>query len=136
MEIKTANINDFDIAFKFIENLWDYNKYNKEEVKKIYNEVINNDNSFAFFVIDNDEYKGFCHGDYFNTFWMSGKTCYVSSLITKENERGKGYGTFLLDYAKKLAKEKLLFLTLAYLEQMPINFMKNMGLKKVVMDLN
>ena len=37
---------------------------------------------------------------------MSGKTCYVSSLITKENERGKGYGTFLLDYAKKLAKEK------------------------------
>lgn len=106
MEIKTANINDFDIAFKFIEALWDYNKYNKEEVKKIYNEVINDKNSFAFFVIDNNEYKGFCHGDYFNTFWMSGKTCYVSSLITKENERGKGYGTFLLDYAQKLAKEK------------------------------
>ena len=34
MEIKTANINDFDIAFKFIENLWDYNKYNKRKSKR------------------------------------------------------------------------------------------------------
>lgn len=105
MDIKIADVNDFDIAFKFIEALWDYNKYNKTDVKKVYNEVINDNNSFAFFVVDEGQYKGFCHGDYFNTFWMSGKTCYVSSLITNEQDRGKGYGTFLLNYAKKIAKD-------------------------------
>lgn len=106
MEFKKASLEDFDTAFEFIKNLWTYNTYNKEEVKKVYEEVINDNNSFAFFLTDNNEYKGFCHGDYFNTFWMSGLTCYVSSLIVNESERGKGYGTALLNYAKDMAKEK------------------------------
>ena len=60
-----------------------------------------------FFAIEDDgTFHGFCHGDYFQTFWMSGLTCYVSSLITNEEDRGKGYGVKLLDYAKKLAKER------------------------------
>ena len=54
----------------------------------------------------NGTFHGFCHGDYFQTFWMSGLTCYVSSLITNEEDRGKGYGVNLLDHAKKLAKER------------------------------
>lgn len=59
-----------------------------------------------FFLIDDAGYHGFCHGDFFNTFWMSGLTCYVSSLITREEDRGKGYGTAMLDYVKDMAKEK------------------------------
>lgn len=60
-----------------------------------------------FFAIEDDgTFHGFCHGDYFQTFWMSGLTCYVSSLITNEEDRGKGYGVNLLDHAKKLAKER------------------------------
>ena len=60
-----------------------------------------------FFSIEDDgTFHGFCHGDYFQTFWMSGLTCYVSSLITNEEDRGKGYGVNLLDHAKKLAKER------------------------------
>ena len=60
-----------------------------------------------FFSIEDDgTFHGFCHGDYFHTFWMSGLTCYVSSLITNEEDRGKGYGVNLLDHAKKLAKER------------------------------
>lgn len=55
---------------------------------------------------DDGTFHGFCHGDYFQTFWMSGLTCYVSSLITNEEDRGKGYGVKLLDHAKKLAKER------------------------------
>ncbi len=106
MEIKTASLEDFDTAFDFIVSLWTYNTYNKEEVFKVYSEVINDKNSFAFFLINNGKYTGFCHGDYFNTFWMSGLTCYVSSLIVDENERHKGYGKALMDHAVKLAKEK------------------------------
>ena len=43
---------------------------------------------------------------YFNTFWLSGMTCYVSSIITNEDERGKGCGVKLMDHAKELAKAR------------------------------
>lgn len=106
MEIKNATLEDFDIAFEFIEQLWDYNTYQKEEVLEVYKEVINDKNSFAFFIIEDGIYCGFCHGDYFNTFWMAGLTCYVSSIMTLPAYRGKGYGIQLMDHAKKLAKER------------------------------
>lgn len=106
MRIKTATTKDFEAAFRFIENLWNYNTYNKVEIMNVYEEVINGSNSFAFFLIDNNDYIGFCHGDYFNTFWMSGLTCYVSSLIVDKNKRGMGCGKALMDEAVRLAKEK------------------------------
>lgn len=106
MEYKTAAPEDFDIAFSYIEQLWTYNTYVRDDVSKVYKEILEDPNSFAFFLIDNDEYVGFCHGCYFNTFWMTGLTCYVSSIITNENARGKGYGIALMDHAKELAESK------------------------------
>ena len=104
MRIKEASKEDFETAFAYIEKLWTYNTYDRQEIQKVYEEVLADENSFAFFLVD--EYQGFCHGDFFNTFWMSGMTCYVSSLITNENQRGKGYGRQLLDEVKRIAKER------------------------------
>ncbi|MDO4978362.1 MAG: GNAT family N-acetyltransferase [Eubacteriales bacterium] len=107
MCIKNADKNDFETAFHFIESLWTYNEYDKEKTRLVYERVLDNPDTFAFFLIDeNGEYLGFCHGDYFDTFWMCGKTCYISSLITKEEHRGKGYGIQLMNHAKALAKEQ------------------------------
>ncbi len=64
-------------------------------------------NSFVFFALDDaGNYHALCHGSYFETFWMTGCTCYVASLITNKEDHGKGYGTFLLDYLKEKSKEK------------------------------
>ena len=87
MEFKTATMADFDVAFDYIEKLWTYNTYDKEVIRKVYADVLADENSFAFFLMDGDTYHGFCHGAYFNTFWLSGMTCYVSSIITNEDER-------------------------------------------------
>ena len=107
VKIKKAEQSDFDTAFSYIQRLWDYNTYSREEVWKLYCEVLEDKNSFFFFAVDEEGmYHGFCHGDYFNTFWMAGLTCYVSSLMTEEEDRGKGYGKFLLGYAEKLARER------------------------------
>lgn len=106
MEIRKAAAEDFDIVFDFIEKLWTYNTYDREEIRKVYMDVINDERSFAFLLWDEGICRGMCHGDYFNTFWMSGLTCYVSSLITREEDRGNGYGVALLDHAKKLAKQR------------------------------
>lgn len=96
MEFKTATMADFDVAFDYIEKLWTYNTYDKEVIRKVYADVLADENSFAFFLMDGDTYHGFCHGAYFNTFWLSGMTCYVSSIITNEDERGKGCGVKLM----------------------------------------
>lgn len=106
MTIKNAAPEDFSSAFDFIRTLWTYNTYEEETVRRVYLEVIANPNSFAFFLVEKGIFRGFCHGDYFNTFWMSGLTCYVSSLITREEDRGKGYGVKLLDHARELAVQK------------------------------
>ena len=106
MEIRKAAAEDFDIVFDFIEKLWTYNTYDREEIRKVYMDVINDERSFAFLLWDEGVCRGMCHGDYFNTFWMSGLTCYVSSLITREEDRGNGYGVALLDHAKELAKQR------------------------------
>ena len=110
MEFKNATMADFDVAFDYIEKLWTYNTYDKEVIRKVYADVLADENSFAFFLMDGDEYHGFCHGAYFNTFWLSGMTCYVSSIITNEDERGKGNGVKLMDHAKELAKAIRAFL--------------------------
>lgn len=106
MEFKTAAMEDFSIAFAFIEKLWAYNIYDYDEVKEVYKRVIEEPNAFAFFLVENGVYQGFCHGDYIDTFWMAGMTCYVSSIITREEVRGQGYGIRLMDHAKELAKER------------------------------
>ena len=49
---------------------------------------------------------GFCHGSFFPTFWMSGSTCYLASIITDEKYRGMGYGRLMVDHVKELAKER------------------------------
>lgn len=103
MEFKTASLEDFDIVFGYIEQLWSYNTYDKAKIFEVYKRVIESPDTFAFLLISDGDSKGFCHGDYFDTFWMSGLTCYVSSLITNADEREKGYGTALLNHAKELA---------------------------------
>lgn len=107
MRFKNAEEKDFDAAFEYIEKLWTYNTYDREEIAGVYKKVLEDENSFAFFLLEEDgSYHGFCHGAFFQTFWLSGNTCYISSIITNEEDRGKGYGVALMDQAKKLAKEK------------------------------
>jgi GNAT superfamily N-acetyltransferase len=106
MEIRNAVTEDFDLAFDYIEKLWDYNTYDRETVRAVYREVLEDADSFVFFLYNGGKPLGFCHGTFFNTFWLSGQTCYVSGIITNADARGRGYGVKLMDHAKKLAKER------------------------------
>ena len=54
MEFKTATMADFDVAFDYIEKLWTYNTYDKEVIRKVYADVLADENSFAFFLMDGD----------------------------------------------------------------------------------
>ena len=69
MKIKNATIKDFNTAYEYIKKLWDYNTYDYETTKEVYEKVLQDENSFAFFAIEDDgTFNGFCHGDYFPVF--------------------------------------------------------------------
>ena len=52
MKIKNATIKDFDTAYEYIKKLWDYNTYDYETTKEVYEKVLQDENSFAFFAIE------------------------------------------------------------------------------------
>lgn len=134
MHIKNAEQKEFDIAFDYIERLWTYNTYDRDEMKKVYEDVLANENSFVFFLVDEEGgYHGFCHGDFFDTFWMSGMSCYLSTIITNEEERGRGYGTMMMEHVEKLARErgcKAIFLESATARAMAHSFYEKYGFDK------
>lgn len=107
MNIKNAESSDFPEALRLIRMLWDYNTYEEGPTREVYERVLADDASFMFFLLDDDgRYVGMCHGDYIQTFWMCGLTCYVSSLIVDGRDRGRGYGTMMLDHAAGLARSR------------------------------
>ncbi len=134
MVIKQATEQDFAYAFSFIEKLWDYNVYDKETVKSVYKEVLADDKSFAFFLCDEKgNYCGFCHGSFFPTFWMSGSTCYLASIITDEKYRGMGYGRLMVDHVKEV--RRLSWIRVCK-EKRRMHFMRNMDLRRAAMGLS
>lgn len=106
MDFKKATMEDFDAAFDFIEKLWSYNTYDKDEVRNIYRQVIDDPACAVFFAMEDGQYRGFCHCAFFHTFWLSGMTCYLSGIITSEDVRGKGYGIAIMDEVKRQAKKR------------------------------
>lgn len=105
MHLKNVRLGDFDAVFDYVQKLWTYNTYDRDTVYKIFLEILDDPASFAFFLADDeDKPHGFAHGVIFNTFWLSGRTLYLSSLIVNEGERGQGYGTKLMDYVRTIAE--------------------------------
>lgn len=77
--------------------LWAHKTYDKDIIQKVYKNVLANGSNFAFFLFDDGKPKGFCHGHFFDTFWHSGQTCYLASIIVNQEERKKGCHAIILD---------------------------------------
>lgn len=104
--IRNVTTDDFETVFDYVKKLWDYNTYSREDVRAVFDKVLADPHAFMFLLEDGGKIRGWCHGDFFQTFWMSGKTCYISSLFTNKEDRGKGYGRALVDHAVRMAKEQ------------------------------
>ena len=89
MEIRKATAEDFDIVFDFIEKLWTYNTYDREEIRKVYMDVIDDERSFAFLLWDEGVCRGMCWAD--NCFsnaasdvWLPSGSLYVPIVMSDE----------------------------------------------------
>ena len=105
MEIRKAEIDDFTGVFELVKALWDYNEYEYNKTFVIYSKIIVAENTFAYVVVDAAEIVGFCHGDFFQTLWMCGMTCYLSGIITRSDHRRKGVGKLMMNHVKANAHD-------------------------------
>lgn len=69
-------------------------------------DVIGDERSFAFLLWDEGICRGMCPWRLFQYILDVGTHMLCVKLITREEDRGKGYGVALLDHAKKLAKQR------------------------------
>lgn len=104
--VRAATKADFAEVFPLIQALWNYNSYDEEATRAVFEQIVSASETFAFVAVCNGRIAGFCHGDFFNTLWMCGKTCYLSGIITAERMRGRGVGSAMLAAVKAVARER------------------------------
>ncbi len=100
-----AEPEDFDRIFHYIRNLWDYNHYEYNTTRCLYEQILSDPHTYIFLIEDHSEVHGFYHMNIFDSFWMSGKTCYLSGLYVDEYARGKGYGKAAVGHLKQLCSQ-------------------------------
>ena len=104
MNIIKASKDNFDAIYE-IEKTSTYEKMSEEELKYELNE-----NPVAFFFLlvnNNDEIIAYID------FWITFDSSTIFKIVTKENERNKGYAKKLLTYVIEFLKTKdVLYLTL------------------------
>ena len=106
ISIMRATEADFPSVFPLIQALWSYNTYDETKTRAVYSQIVASENSFAFVARKGEQIVAFCHGDFFNTLWMCGLTCYLSGIITVEQERGQGIGKAMLDKVKAITQAR------------------------------
>ena len=140
MKIKNATIKDLTQPMNTSKNSGTTTPTTMKQLKKSTKKYYKTKTVLHFCNRRGWNFHGFCQWRLiFRPFWMSGLTCYVSSLITNEEDRGKGYGVKLLDHAKKLAKErgcKAITLDSGLQEYKLMDFMNITDSRKAAMDLN
>ena len=101
--IREAQLEDFDVVFMLLEQLWADIKLDKEKMQLVFKLSIGNENEFAFCYIENEDIIGFSAGNIQNAYYRTGRLCYISVLIVDSKYRGHGIGTKLTNYVKDFA---------------------------------
>lgn len=77
----------------------------KEEAAIIIKETCRSDSSHLLVVSEGSEIMGFIHFHIIPFPMIVGRECYISDLLVKDEERGNGVGSILLDAAERIAKK-------------------------------
>ena len=104
--LREAREKDFAAVFPLIQALWSYRRYEADETRAVYRQLLSDAGCFAFVALDGCQVTGFCHGNFFSSLWMCGLTCYLSGIITAEGFRSQGVGSAMLCRVKELAKAR------------------------------
>ena len=105
MEVKRAEHSDFDLILEYIRAFRPNDHYCKKTMAEVYQETLKDPQNFVLLLQDAGKTVALLHGMLIYSFPHCGKVYHLSTLIVSEEERRKGYGKHLMNYAKKQARE-------------------------------
>ncbi|MBY9077115.1 aminoalkylphosphonic acid N-acetyltransferase [compost metagenome] len=116
MEIlfRNATCEDFESVYPLFEQLWPNKTLNKAELNKVFSRGVSSQTDELLCAVLDGAIIGFCAYAIVNNLWQEGYISYIYAMVVDEKQRGKGFGTVLLDEA--------------------INKSKNQGMKRVELD--
>jgi len=105
INIRPANINDFEEVFLLLKQLWPDYDLDKEAVKNIFLNNIETQRKYFFIVQIKDSIIGLISISIVNDF-RHGKIAIIDEFIVTEKFRGHGIGKNMLNYVSFFSKEK------------------------------
>lgn len=104
--IRKAVTEDFDSVYPLFEQLWPNKILNREELYKVFNRGAISNTDELFCAELDGVVIGFCAYAIVNNLWQAGYISYIYAMVVDEKQRGKGYGTKLLNEAIAKSKEQ------------------------------
>jgi len=111
MEIREITEKDFyelvDMVFLHRrERVPDTSKEIKVEISDIFKRVMADPSSEILVSLEDQNVLGFVNVHFVDFPMVVGRECYITDLLVKESERGKGIGTALVEAAEKAARKR------------------------------
>ncbi len=133
LELKNAQITDFEDVFKLLEQLWCDTKLIKEDLANVYSYNLDRDGTFNKVVfLDNKIIAYYCGYTSMNLYY-SGKIFYLQIIIVDENYRSLGVGKRIIDDIIAISsseKCKAIELDSAFFRKSAHRFYTNLGFSK------
>ena len=104
--IRNAAIENFDSVYPLFEQLWPTKALNRGELQKVFNRGVVSQTDELLCAELNGVIIGFCAYAMVNNLWQEGYISYIYAMVVDEKQRGKGYGTQLLNEAITRSKEQ------------------------------
>lgn len=133
LELKNAQITDFEDVFKLLEQLWCDTKLIKEDLANVYSYNLDRDETFNKVVILDNKVIAYYSGYMSMNLYHSGKVFYLQIIIVDENYRNSGIGKRIIDDIidiSSLEKCKAIELDSAFFRKSAHRFYTNLGFSK------
>ena len=104
--IRNATADDFERVYPLFEQLWPGKALNRTELEKVFTRGVASETDELLCVVLENKVIGFCAYAIVNNLWQEGCISYLYAMIVDEKQRGKGYGTLLINEAIDRSKRR------------------------------
>lgn len=104
--IRNATCEDFQSVYPLFEQLWPNKNLNTMELNKVFNRGIVSPTDELFCAVLDGVVIGFCAYAIVNNLWQEGCISYIYAMVVDEKQRGKGYGTELINEVINKSKKQ------------------------------
>ncbi len=133
LSIRNAVSDDFNSIYPLFEQLWPNKELNRTELYNVFCRGVSSKTDELLCAVLDNSVIGFCAYAIVNNLWQEGYISYLYAMVINEAQRGKGYGTTLINEAIAKSKRqgmKRVELDSGFPREKAHKFYQNLGFEK------